>query len=152
MKKHVYCRHHIDLEVPFFDVDSLMIVWHGHYVKYFEMARCAFLSEIAHDYNVMRDSGYAYPVVKLDVKYVKPAVFGQKIRVALAVVAFESSLKMDYLIKDLASGEVLTRASTTQVAVRIDNGEMQFQTPDAFQAAVRRCVGFQENQSENQSN
>ena len=26
------------VEVPFFDVDSMRIVWHGHYLKYFEIA------------------------------------------------------------------------------------------------------------------
>lgn len=142
MKKHIFCRHHIDLDIPFFDVDSLFIVWHGHYVKYFELARCAFLAEIAHDYTVMRESGFAYPIVKLDVKYIKPATFGQKIRVELAVVEFESCLKIDYIIKDLATDAKLTRASTTQVAVQIGNGEMQFQTPDDFQAAVRRFAQF----------
>lgn len=143
MKKHVYCEYYFDLIVPFFDVDSLLIVWHGHYVKYLEMARCAFLSEISHDYNVMRETGFAYPIVKLDLKYVKSAQFGQAICVILQVIEFESSLKIDYLIKDKQSGILLTRASTTQAAVRLDNGEMQFQTPDAFQAAVRQFAGFQ---------
>lgn len=143
MKKHIYCRHHLDVDVPFFDVDSLFIVWHGHYVKYLEMARCAFLATIAHDYNVMRKTGFAYPIVKLDVKYVKPARFGQKIRVELAVLEFESSLKIEYIIYDVATGVKLTRASTTQVAVRVDNGEMQFQTPETFQAAIRSAAGFQ---------
>lgn len=142
MKKHIFCHYHYDLDVPFFDVDSLFIVWHGHYVKYLEMARCAFLAEIAHDYNVMRESGYAYPIVKLDLKYIKPAHFGQKIRVELNVVEFESCLKIDYFIKDLKTNTKLTRGSTTQVAVRIDNGEMQFQTPDVFQAALRQFPQF----------
>ena len=30
-----------DVTVPFFDVDSMNVVWHGHYVKYLEIARCA---------------------------------------------------------------------------------------------------------------
>ena len=33
----------IPVEVPFFDVDSMDVVWHGHYVKYLELARCALL-------------------------------------------------------------------------------------------------------------
>lgn len=123
-------------------MDSLFIVWHGHYVKYFEMARCAFLAEIQHDYNVMRETGFAYPIVKLDVKYIKPATFGQKIHVEMAVVEFESCLKVNYTITDVKTGTKLTKASTTQVAVRIDNGEMQFQTPDVFQAAIRQFAGF----------
>ena len=142
MKKHIFCTYHYDLDVPFFDVDSLFIVWHGHYVKYLEQARCAFLAEISHDYNVMRETGFAYPIVKLDVKYIKPATFGQKIRVEMAVVEFESCLKVNYTITDVKTGTKLTKASTTQVAVRIDNGEMQFQTPDVFQAAIRQFAGF----------
>lgn len=142
MKHSIFCIHSLELDVPFFDVDSLFIVWHGHYVKYFEMARCAFLAEIQHDYNVMRETGFAYPIVKLDVKYIKPATFGQKIRVEMAVVEFESCLKVNYTITDVKTGTKLTKASTTQVAVRIDNGEMQFQTPDVFQAAIRQFAGF----------
>lgn len=142
MKSPIFCTHSLELDVPFFDVDSLFIVWHGHYVKYFEMARCAFLAEIQHDYNVMRETGFAYPIVKLDVKYIKPATFGQKIRVEMAVVEFESCLKVNYTITDVKKGTKLTQASTTQVAVRIDNGEMQFQTPDVFQAAIRQFAGF----------
>lgn len=143
MKKHIFCTYFYDLDVPFFDVDSLFIVWHGHYVKYLEQARCAFLAEISHDYNVMRESGYAYPVVKLDLKYIKPATFGQKIRVELNVLEFESSLKIEYSIKELATQTKLTRGSTMQVAVRTDNGELQFQTPEVFQVAIRQFVGFQ---------
>ncbi len=142
MRKLGYCQYETDMVIPFFDVDSLHIVWHGHYIKYFEVARCAFLAEIGHDYNVMRETGYAYPIVKVDVKYVKPATFGQTIRVILSVMEFESCLKINYVIRDVNSGAVLTRGSTTQVAVRIDNGEMEFQTPDVFQAAVRQFAGF----------
>jgi acyl-CoA thioester hydrolase len=29
--------------VPFFDIDTMNVVWHGHYVKYLEVARCALL-------------------------------------------------------------------------------------------------------------
>lgn len=53
MAKHIYCRHSFEIEVPFFDVDSMHIVWHGNYVKYLETARCAFLSAIGYDYNEM---------------------------------------------------------------------------------------------------
>lgn len=142
MSEHIYIRHHIDLDIPFFDVDSMMIVWHGHYVKYLELARCSLLDALEHNYLAMRESGYSYPVVKLDLKYVRPAVFGQKIRVECALTEYESCLKVRYAIRDLNSGTKLTQANTTQVAVRIDNGEMQFQTPHVWQQAVRRFKGF----------
>lgn len=52
---------HTDTEilVPFFDVDTMNVVWHGHYVKYLEVARCALLDRIGHNYDAMVASGYA---------------------------------------------------------------------------------------------
>ena len=91
MKKHVYCRHSHELEVPFFDVDAMHIVWHGNYVKYLEVARCAFLAGIGYDYNEMARQGYGWPIVKMDFKYVRPAQFGQRIRVDMAIVEITPS-------------------------------------------------------------
>ncbi|WP_312266997.1 acyl-CoA thioesterase [Neisseria sp.] len=143
MAKHIYCRHSIELEVPFFDVDAMHIVWHGHYVKYLEVARCAFLSAIGYDYNEMGRQGFSWPVVQMNLKYVKPARFGQHIRVEVAVVEIESCLRIDYTISDSASGAKLTKASTTQVAVSLENGEMQFQTPESWLFAVQRHPTFE---------
>lgn len=142
MAKHIYCRHHTEIEVPFFDVDVMQIVWHGHYVKYLEIARCAFLDAVGYNYQTMLAHGYAWPVVKLDLKYIRPARFGQKIRVETAVTEYESCLRIDYTVSDAQSGEKLTQGSTTQVAQRLDNGEMQFQTPESWQQALRRFAGF----------
>ena len=46
-----------EIVVPFFDVDSMHVVWHGHYVKYLEVARCALLDRIGHNYTAMNESG-----------------------------------------------------------------------------------------------
>lgn len=132
-------QHSLTLEVPFFDVDSMDIVWHGHYVKYLEIARCAFLSAMDYDYITMKKNGYGWPVVQMNLKYVRPARFGQKIRIDVTLIEYESSLKFDYVIVDCDSNEKLTKASTMQVAVAIHNGEMQFQTPDSWQQAVAKA-------------
>lgn len=143
MPKTVYCRHSTELEIPFFDVDSMQIVWHGNYVKYLETARCAFLDALGYNYLVMRERGYAWPVVKMDVKYIRPARFGQKVRVELMLTEYESCLRLDYTVYDAADGSKLTQASTTQVPVSLADGEMQYQTPACWQEAVRSFAGFQ---------
>lgn len=133
-------RHSVIIEVPFFDVDSMDIVWHGHYVKYLEVARCAFLSAIGYDYNVMKANGYGWPIVQLNLKYVRPAVFGQKIRVEVVLKEYESCLKFDYVISDIISGKKLTKASSMQVAVCMQTRETQFQTPVSWLQAVRNAM------------
>jgi acyl-CoA thioester hydrolase len=119
-----------EIEIQFYDLDPMQIVWHGNYVKYLEVARCALLDQIDYNYNQMRDSGYAWPVIDVNLRYIGSAVFGQRIKVRAEIVEFENRLKIDYLITDAASGKRLTRASTSQVAVAIATGEMCFVSPD----------------------
>lgn len=134
----------IDVEtevvVPFFDVDMMNIVWHGHYVKYLEVARCALLDHIGHNYTQMLESGYGWPVIDMQLRYMRGAVFGQKLIVRASLVEWENRLKINYLIIDAASGERMTRASTVQVAVAVDSREMQMASPKVFIDAVQRAL------------
>jgi acyl-CoA thioester hydrolase len=118
-----------EIDVQFFDLDPMHIVWHGNYVRYLEIARCALLDTINYNYVQMQDSGYMWPVIDLNLRYIGSAVFGQRIKVRAELVEWESRLKVDYVITDAASGKRLTRASTTQVAVDIATGEMCFGSP-----------------------
>ena len=76
----------IDVEVPFFDVDMMHVVWHGHYVKYLEQARCALLDDLGYGYSAMQDSGYAWPLIDLQLRYVQAATFRQHLRVEAALI------------------------------------------------------------------
>ncbi|PSS56734.1 thioesterase family protein [Pseudomonas sp. BBP2017] len=133
---------HVDSEilVPFFDVDSMLVVWHGHYVKYLEVARCALLDRLDHNYLQMRDSGYAWPVIDLQLRYVRGATFGQRLNVRASLVEWENRLKINYLISDAVSGERMTRASSVQVAVEIASGEMQLASPQVMLDAVAKVL------------
>lgn len=119
----------IIIKIPFYDVDSMNIVWHGHYIKYLEDARCALLDKIGYNYLKMFESGYSWPVVNLNVKYVKPFIFGQEIKVKATLIEYENYLKINYLITDLLTEDKLTKAQTTQVAVDMKTKEMCYQSP-----------------------
>lgn len=140
MRKKGVVQASVTLEVPFFDVDMMDIVWHGHYVKYFEVARCALLDKINHNYTQMRDSGYAWPVVDMQLRYIKGAVFGQKITVTADLIEWQERLKINYLICDAQTGERLTRGSSIQVAIELASGEMQFVTPAVLHTAVAEAI------------
>jgi acyl-CoA thioester hydrolase len=117
------------IQVQFFDLDPMEVVWHGHYVKYLEMARCALLDTIDYNYAQMKASGYAWPVIDMHLRYVDSARFGQRLKVRAEIVEWENRLKIDYLIIDAASGRRLLRGSTTQVAVDMAKREMCFVSP-----------------------
>jgi acyl-CoA thioester hydrolase len=119
----------VQMTVQFFDLDPMQIVWHGNYVKYLEVARCALFDSIGYNYAQMKESGYAWPVIEMKLRYAAPALFGQRLTLRAEIVEWENRLKIDYLITDTASGQRLNRASTTQVAVDIASGEMCFLSP-----------------------
>ena len=115
----------------------MSVVWHGHYVKYLEIARCALLDMIGHNYLDMQASGYAWPIIDLQLRYVQGARFGQRLRVRADLAEWENRLKINYLITDAQTGERLTRASTVQIAVSAD-GVMQLVSPRVMIDAVER--------------
>lgn len=119
----------VELKVQFFDLDPMEVVWHGHYVKYLEEARCALLEAIGYNYPEMKASGYIWPIIDMHLRYVGSAIFGQIIKVRATIVEWENRLKIDYLITDAQTGKRLTRATTTQVAVNAGTGEMCFVSP-----------------------
>lgn len=118
-----------EIDVQFYDVDAMRVVWHGNYVKYIEDARCYLLRAFGYDYNDMEDSGYVWPIVDMRLKYVKPARFGSKIRVEATLIEYESRLKISYRIFDTGTEETLTKAYTVQVAVDMVTNEMQYESP-----------------------
>lgn len=120
------------IEIPFHDVDSARIAWHGHYAKYFEIARCALLNDIDYNYTQMEESGFFWPVVDMRIRYVNPSRFQQTIRVTATIKEWEHRLRIDYRIYDHASGQRLTKGYTTQVAVRITDGEMMLASPQVL--------------------
>jgi acyl-CoA thioester hydrolase len=88
----------------------------------------------------MSESGYAWPVIDLQLRYVRGAEFGQKLNVRANLVEWENRLKINYLISDLETGERLTRAVSVQVAVDMSNREMQLASPKVFTDAVARAL------------
>lgn len=119
----------INVKVPFYDVDPMHIVWYGNYVKYFEVVRCELLNSIDYGYREMERSGYSWPVVDLHVRYIKSAILGQVLICTANLVEYENRLKIAYEIHCAASGDRLTKGHSVQVAVSLDNNEMQFVSP-----------------------
>ncbi len=122
----------IDLSPAFHDCDPMQVVWHGNYFKYFEIARCALLQRHDYDYPQMRDSGYLFPVVDARVKYIRPLHYAQALKLRAWISEWENRLRIDYEIRDAASGARLTRAHTIQVAVAAASGELLFVCPSVL--------------------
>jgi acyl-CoA thioester hydrolase len=130
----------IEFVVPFHDLDSANIVWHGHYAKYLELARDALMRRLRYSHDEMRASGYLWPVVELKVRYLQPARLGQNLRATATLIECEQRLKISYEIFELASGRRLTRAHTVQVPVKMPEGELLFDAPQVFRDRLAQAL------------
>lgn len=119
----------VTLDIPFHDVDMMGVVWHGHYAKYFEIARSRLLGQFDYDYRQMKASGYAWPVIEMQVRYARPLRFEQRVVVHARLVEYEYRLRIVYEIRDADTGQRLTRGHSVQVAMDMENGEMCFASP-----------------------
>jgi acyl-CoA thioester hydrolase len=122
--------------VPFHDVDSMGITWHGNYLRYFEVARCKLLDELGYNYRQMMHSGYAWPIVDTQLKYVKSSTFDQHLIVHAAIVEWENRLRINYQIRDAETGQRITKGYTIQAAVEIETEELCFVTPPVFRQKI----------------
>ncbi|WP_411992574.1 acyl-CoA thioesterase [Agarivorans sp. DSG3-1] len=122
----------VELTVPFHDADPMGVTWHGNYLRYFEVARCALLDKLDYNYRQMDESGYVWPIVDTRLKYVKTSTYEQELVVQASLIEFENRLKIEYLIVDKSTRTVLTKGYTIQVAVDKSNGEMCFASPQAL--------------------
>ena len=121
--------HEIEVRPAFYDVDPMAVVWHGHYVKYFELARAALMERLGYDYLQMRDSGYFWPIIDVAIKFRRPAMLGQRLTVRAEITEFENRLRVDYRITNAQTGEKMTEGHTLQVAVTIATNELQYVCP-----------------------
>jgi acyl-CoA thioester hydrolase len=130
----------IDLDVSFHDVDMVGVVWHGHYLRYLENARWALMNQLGYGLDRMVASGFAWPIVELQTKYVSAARFGDRLRVRASLVEWESRMTVNYLVSRHSDGARVARARTVQVAVDASSGELQFATPPDFVDCVRAAL------------
>jgi acyl-CoA thioester hydrolase len=127
------------VRVPFFDVDMAGIVWHGHYLKYFELARCALLDEIGYGYQVMIDTGVVWPVIDMSVRYVCPLTLDQEVVVSASLEEWKLRLVIDYEINGV-DGVMYTRGRTVQAPVDAKSKKLQLGSPDLLVANVEKCL------------
>ncbi len=105
-----------EIEVRFSEVDSMGIVWHGSYVKYFEDAREEFGRKYDLGYLRIFGEGFYAPLVKLDFNYKKPLIYGNKMIVEIEYIPTEAAkVCFEYKIYSGEDRSLVTTGSSIQV-------------------------------------
>ena len=123
--------------VPFYDVDSMRVVYHGNYIKYLDEARCAFLEKKNLTYTQMEELGIAFPIVQLKVKYIKPSKFNDILEVLVSLDSFDNFLTFKYEIRNKETKEKICKAETKQMCVDVTKKESLFEIPQEIVSRLK---------------
>ena len=128
--KHLNTVHNIT--VRFNEVDSLGIVWHGHYIAYFEEGREAFGKTYGISYLDVKKNGFAVPIVKTATEHKLPLKYGDIATIETTFINSRAAkMVFSYVIKN-NQGDVVCIGETTQVFTAICDGMMALSTPEFF--------------------
>lgn len=108
--------HETEVLVRFSEVDSLLIVWHGHYVRYFEDAREAFGLKYGIHYLDVHKAGYSTPIVNVQCNYKRSLKYGDTALVEATFVNAEAAkLIFKFIIRNKETKEIIATGETIQV-------------------------------------
>jgi acyl-CoA thioester hydrolase len=141
-------RFTVTFDVRFPEVDAYSVVWHGHYLAYFEVARNALCAAAGLTPAEAMAAGYKVPITKADLAVKQPARLDDTLLVAATLRAPETAkLVLDYEVRRLPLGELLATGSTEQVILNPD-GELLLGFPAPVKKLVERILDFQRGEAE----
>ena len=131
-----------EIRVRFNEVDSWGIVWHGHYLAWFEVGRMALLGKfqlLPQDFTRM---GYLAPVVDLKCAFKEPARLDEEILIRTTILKpTKAALTFHFQILRKRDGKVLASGEETQVLLTLD-GRMLYYLPQDLQEKLRPLFDY----------
>lgn len=126
-------------DIRFSEVDSMGVVWHGHYAVYFEDAREAFGAKYGLEYLMMYDKGFVEPLVELTFKYKRPIIYGMKSEIEIIYRPTDAAkIIFDYEIRDAETKEVFTMGHSVQVFMDRYTHQLELNNPDFYKEWKKR--------------
>lgn len=130
-----YLLDETEIIVRFNEADPLGIVWHGHYLRYFEDGREAFGKKYGVSYMDFYHQGFAVPLVSVHCDYKKPLRFGDTLTVQTKFISSPAAkLRFEYKIFEKGKTHIVAEGYSLQVFVDVKGFELQLITPAFFEA------------------
>lgn len=141
------------IEPRYSETDQMGIIYHANYIVWFEIARTKLMDRLDFNYAEVEDKGFYFPVLKVEAKYHRPAVYGRPVTVSCAITRYTGvRICYEYEVRDQANNELLvtgySESGVTDKAMKVTNLARAF--PE-FDAAIRHyhkeCQAYREAQA-----
>ncbi len=120
------------LQVRFSEVDSMQIVWHGEYIRYFEDGRESFGRHFGISYMDVFNSGYTIPMVELNCQWKSPLKVDDRAIVETRFINSDAA-KIIFEYSVFRESDNMLAATGRSVQVFLNkNFELELTSPDFF--------------------
>tara|TARA_R110002020_G_scaffold454202_1_gene669493 strand:+ start:168 stop:593 length:426 start_codon:yes stop_codon:yes gene_type:complete len=135
-----YLEDVIQVNIRFSEVDSLGIVWHGNYLKFFEDGRENLGLKYGMSYHDLYENKLILPIVDTQIKFKSVLKFGHVAKL-VTQLHYSQAAKViyKYTVYNETTGKLAAVGETTQVFVD-EQMELQLITPMVFEEWKRKQV------------
>ncbi len=129
----------VKLTVPFHDLDPMQMVWHGNYLKYFDIARSALFDNLGVDlFSYFKRANYLFPITKITTKHIVSLRYRDEFKCKATVVEAQYKIVVELQIRLVENNRLCAKGRSEQVAVKYPEMEIMFEIP----GEIRKALGF----------
>jgi acyl-CoA thioester hydrolase len=84
------------VRVRYADTDQMQVVYHAKYIEYFEVGRTDAMRSIGITYKNIEQSGLVMPVVSVDCKFIRPALYDDLLTIRTSLPELTNDHKIEF--------------------------------------------------------
>lgn len=121
------------IRVRFSEVDSMQVVWHGEYIKYFEDGRVSFGNRYQINYMDVHSKGYVIPIVDLTCQFKQSLRFDEEAIIETRYIHTPAAkIQFEYIIYRASDQTIAATGTSTQVFVNESTQELELTNPEFY--------------------
>jgi acyl-CoA thioester hydrolase len=133
--------HETPIRVRFNEIDSYQVAWHGHYVAWMEEARNELAGRFGVDAAQIAAAGFRAPVVALELEFLRPARFGEELRVR-TTLARKQTATLEFSCQIIGEDGRLSARGRTVHALTDADGVLQYTLPPPIARRLAPLLDF----------
>ena len=128
------------LRVHFYDTDTMGVVHHANYIRWFETGRVEYLRSIGITLTEMMSDGILFPLTEVNAKFVHSAQFDEDLELETTAVAMTKvKMEFEYEIRRKIDGELLVKGYSQNVFTNMTTGKIS-RLPEKYFTKMEKAM------------
>jgi len=113
------------LRVHFYDTDTMGVVHHANYIRWFETGRVEFLRSVGITLTEMMNDGILFPLTEIKAKFLHSGKFDDELELeTIPVELTKVKMEFKYKIRRKSDGELLVKGYSQNVFTNAETGKI----------------------------